>query len=103
MKNKTVNLGFDNVVMLDRIIAVTSAEAAPVKRLIREARKLNKLVDATAGRKTRAVIVSDSDHVILSSAQSDTITQRINESGLQNIDKSLTRILVPRGASRRKA
>lgn len=103
MKNKTVNLGFDNAVMLNRIISVTSAEAAPVKRLIREARKLNKLVDATAGRKTRTVIVSDSDHVILSSAQPGTITQRINESGFQNIDKPLTRILVPRGASRRKA
>ncbi len=103
MKNKTVNLGFDNVIMLDRIIAVTSAEAAPVKRLIREARKLNKLVDATAGRKTRTVIVSDSDHVILSSAQPGTITQRINESGFQNSDKSLTRALVPRSESRRKA
>ena len=79
MKNKTISLGFDNVIMLDRIISVTSAEAAPVKRLIREARKLNKLVDATAGRKTRTVIVSDSDHVILSSAQPGTIAQRINE------------------------
>ena len=79
MKNKTISLGFDNVIMLDRIISVTSAEAAPVKRLIREARKLNKLVDATAGRKTRTVIVSDSDHVILSSTQPGTIAQRINE------------------------
>lgn len=74
---EVLNLGFDNVVMMDRIIAVVKADAAPVRRLRQEARRQNKLVDATNGRKTRAVLVTDSDHVILSSMQPDTIAQRL--------------------------
>lgn len=72
-----VNLGFNNMVAVSRIVAVVSSDAAPIKRLIREAVKINKLIDATNGRRTRTVVITDSDHVILSSAQPDTFTQRI--------------------------
>ncbi len=72
-----VNLGFNNVVMRDRIVAIVSHDAAPVKRMKNLAKKNNKLIDATNGRRTRAVIITDSNHVILSSAQPETIAQRI--------------------------
>ena len=74
-----VNLGFNNIVMRDRIIAVVAPEAAPVKRMREEARRNRKLIDATHGRRTRAIVITDSDHVILSSAQPETIAQRITE------------------------
>ncbi len=74
-----VNLGFNNIVMRDKIVAVVSPEAAPVKRMREEARRNRKLIDATHGRRTRAIIITDSDHVILSSAQPETIAQRITE------------------------
>ena len=74
-----VNLGFNNIVMRDRIIAVVAPEAAPMKRMREEARRNRKLIDATHGRRTRAIVITDSDHVILSSAQPETIVQRIAE------------------------
>lgn len=74
-----VNLGFNNIVMRDRIVAVVAPEAAPVKRMREEARRNRKLIDATHGRRTRAIVITDSDHVILSSAQPETIAQRITE------------------------
>ncbi len=79
MGTRIANVGFDNVVMVDRAIAIVSAEAAPIKRLKDEARKSNKLVDATNGRKTRTVIVMDSDHIVLSGLQPQTIAQRIKQ------------------------
>ncbi len=74
-----VNVGFNNVVVLKRIIAVVNADVAPVKRLKEEARRQNKLIDVTNGRSTRAVIITDSNHVILSSIQPETVTQRIED------------------------
>lgn len=74
-----VNLGFNNIVMRDRIVAVVAPEAAPVRRMREEARRNRKLIDATHGRRTRAIVITDSDHVILSSAQPETIAQRITE------------------------
>lgn len=74
-----VNLGFNNIVMRDRIVAVVAPEAAPMRRMREEARRNRKLIDATCGRRTRAIIITDSDHVILSSAQPETIAQRIAE------------------------
>jgi regulator of extracellular matrix RemA (YlzA/DUF370 family) len=74
-----VNIGYNNVVVLNRIVSVVNADAAPVKRLKEEARRQNKLIDATNGRRTRAVIVTDSNHVILSSIQPETVTQRIED------------------------
>lgn len=74
--NKLIRLGFDNVVVRDKVVAVVAPDAAPIKRLKDEARRNNKLIDATSGRRTRAVIITESDHVILASVQPETIVQR---------------------------
>ena len=77
--SRVINVGFNNIVLRDRVVAVVAPEAAPIKRMREEARRNRKLIDATNGRRTRAVIITDSDHVILSSAQPETIAQRIGE------------------------
>lgn len=81
MSPKLVNVGFGNSVVAGRVIAVISPSAAPIKRLRDEARQERKLVDATQGRRTRSVIITDSNHVILSAIQSETIAQRFNPTG----------------------
>lgn len=78
MSIKMINIGFGNIVSANRIIAVISPESAPVKRIISEAREKGLLIDATYGRKTRAVIVTDSSHVILSAIQPETVANRFN-------------------------
>jgi hypothetical protein len=75
---KMINIGFGNIVSANRIIAVISPESAPVKRIISEARDKGLLIDATYGRKTRAVIIADSSHVILSAIQPETVANRFN-------------------------
>ena len=75
-----VNIGFDNAVAAERVIAVISAEPSPMKRLREAAGRHQKLIDATNGRRTRTVIVTDSDHVVLSSLQPETVVQRLAES-----------------------
>ena len=77
MSNILLNVGFGNVVASDRVVAVVTPGSAPVKRLKDHAKETGKLVDATQGRRTRAVIVTDSDHVILSAVAAETITQRL--------------------------
>ena len=77
MKSGLIKLGFNNVVVGDRIVAVVSANAAPIRRLKDAARESGRLVDATNGRRTRAVIITDSNHIILSSAQPETIVERM--------------------------
>ena len=74
-----INIGFNNAVSLRRIVAVVGPDAALVKRLKEEARRQNKLIDATNGRRTRAVIITDSDHVVLTSVQPETVAQRIED------------------------
>jgi len=74
---KLLNVGYGNLVMANRVIAVVTPNAAPVRRLREEARERGKLVDATQGRKTRSVIIADSDHVILSAVQAETLSQRL--------------------------
>ncbi len=76
-KTQVLNVGFENIVLLDRVVAVVSSETKPVKRLISESKNLRKVIDATEGRKTRSVVVTDSDHLILSSLKPQTITERI--------------------------
>ena len=73
-----INVGFGNVVSAARVIAVVTPGSSPIKRLRDEAEGRGKLIDATQGRKTRALIVTDSDHVILSALQVETITQRFS-------------------------
>lgn len=74
-----LNVGFDNAVATERIVAIVSADPSPVKRLRETAARHHKLIDATNGRRTRTVIVMDSDHVVLSSLQPGTVTQRLAE------------------------
>ena len=74
---KVVSLGFDNGVPASRIVCVANASASAMKRLREEARKSQRLVDVTNGRRTRTIVITDSAHVILSSLQAQTITQRI--------------------------
>ncbi|WAA13659.1 extracellular matrix/biofilm regulator RemA [Fervidibacillus halotolerans] len=73
---KFINIGFGNIVSADRIISIVSPESAPIKRLIQEARDRGTLIDATYGRRTRAVVIMDSDHIILSAVQPETVAQR---------------------------
>jgi regulator of extracellular matrix RemA (YlzA/DUF370 family) len=77
LNNLLLNIGFGNVVASERVVAIITPGSAPVKRLKDHARDTGKLVDATQGRRTRAVIVTDSDHVILSAVAAETITQRL--------------------------
>jgi regulator of extracellular matrix RemA (YlzA/DUF370 family) len=72
-----LNIGFGNAVVASRIVAVVSSQSAPIKRLREEAKRHNHLIDATAGRQTRSVIITDSDHVILSSVQVATLISRL--------------------------
>ena len=78
MTQKLVNVGFGNSVVSRRVVAIISPNAAPIKRLRDEAREDRRLIDATQGRKTRSVIITDSNHVILSAIQSETIAQRFS-------------------------
>ena len=76
MNIKLINIGFGNIVCANRIIAIVSPESAPIKRIIGEARERGELVDATYGRRTRAVIITDSGHIILSAIQPETVAHR---------------------------
>ena len=71
-----INIGFGNVVSANRVIAIVAPGSSPIKRMREEAGERGKLIDATQGRKTRAIIITDSDHIILSALQVETITQR---------------------------
>mgnify|MGYP001026328513 CR=1 FL=1 len=74
---KLINIGFGNMVSANRLVAIVSPESAPIKRIIQDARESGSLIDATYGRRTRAVIITDSDHVILSAVQRETVANRI--------------------------
>jgi extracellular matrix regulatory protein A len=76
MDNRILNVGFGNLVIAERVVAIVTPDSSPMKRLKDEARKANRLVDATHGRRTRSIIVLDSDHVILSAILAETIAQR---------------------------
>lgn len=79
MSIKLINIGFGNIVSANRIISIVSPESAPIKRIIQDARDRGSLIDATYGRRTRAVIVMDSDHVILSAVQPETVAHRLGD------------------------
>lgn len=85
---KLINIGFGNMVNSSRVVAIISPESAPVKRIIQEARDSRVLVDATYGRRTRAVIITDSDHVILSSLQPETVANRLDDSSSEEVDEN---------------
>ena len=74
---KLINIGFGNMLAATRIVAIVSPDSAPVKRLVQEAREQRRIIDATQGRRTRAVIVTDSDHVVLSAIAAEKLAQRL--------------------------
>lgn len=82
-----INIGFGNIVSADRVIAIVSPESAPIKRIIADTRNLNQLVDATYGRRTRAVIITDSGYVILSPLQPETVANRAMSSKKNNLSE----------------
>ena len=85
---KLINIGFGNMVSGDRLVAIVSPESAPIKRIVQEARERGMLVDATYGRRTRSVIITDSDHIILSALQAETLGNRAeNRDNNDNDDK----------------
>jgi len=75
---KLINIGFGNMVSANRIIAIVSPESAPIKRVIQKAKEKDMLIDATYGRRSRAVLISDSEHVILSPLQPETVANRLS-------------------------
>lgn len=84
MGNELINIGFGNVILASRVIAILAPDSAPMKRLKEEARNKGKLLDATHGRRTRAIIITDSDHIVLSAIQPETVAQRFTS---ENDDK----------------
>lgn len=84
---KLINIGFGNMVNASRVVAIISPESAPVKRIIQEARDSRVLVDATYGRRTRAVIITDSDHVVLSSLQPETVANRLDDGSSEEVSE----------------
>ncbi len=81
MNNKPVNIGYGNIVMTSKVVAVLSPDSAPMRRIREDAKERKMLIDATQGRKTRAIIITDSDHVILSAVQVETLIPRFSERG----------------------
>lgn len=84
---KLINIGFGNIVSANRLVAIVSPESAPIKRIIQDARDRGMLIDATYGRRTRAVIIMDSDHIILSAVQPVTVAHRLDDSDILEDDE----------------
>ncbi len=82
---KFINIGFGNMVSAGRIVAIAGPDSAPIKRLVQDAKEDNRVIDVSCGRRTRAVIITDSEHVILSAIQAETITNRLT--GLDSADE----------------
>ena len=85
---RLLNIGFGNMVSAERIVAIVSPESAPIKRIIQDVREKGELIDATYGRRTRAVIIMDSGHVILSAIQPETIAGRLSDKQTQSEEES---------------
>ena len=83
---KFINIGFGNMVAVDRVVALVAPDSAPIKRLIQDARDEGRVIDVSCGRRTRAVIVTDSEHVILSAIQAETIANRLENENLDDTD-----------------
>lgn len=81
-----VNVGFNNIVNAARVVSVISSDSAPAKRLIQDARDMGRVIDCTSGRKTRSVLITDSDHVILSAIQTETLSDRLSGNDTEDAD-----------------
>ena len=86
---KFINVGYGNMIAADRIITLTSPESAPIKRLVQDAKEAGRVIDVSCGRKTRAVIITDSDHVILSALQVEKVASRLEESIVGGADDEI--------------
>ncbi len=75
-----INVGYGNMIAVERIVTLTSPDSAPIKRLVQDAKEAGRVIDVSCGRKTRAVIITDSDHVILSALQVEKVASRLEES-----------------------
>ena len=84
---KLINIGFGNMVSANRLVAIVSPESAPIKRIIADARERGSLIDATYGRRTRAVIITASDHVILSAVQPETVANRLDDDDEEELEE----------------
>lgn len=84
---KLINIGFGNMVASGRLVAIVSPESAPIKRIIQDAKERGTLIDATYGRRTRAVLITDSDHVILSAVQPETVANRMSDDLQEDADE----------------
>ena len=80
---KFINIGFGNMVCADRVVAIVSPDSAPIKRLIQDAREAGRVIDVSCGRRTRAVIITDSEHVILSAIGAETIANRMDDTSYE--------------------
>ena len=83
---KFINIGFGNMVAAERIVTIVSPDSAPVKRLIQDAKDSGRVIDVSCGRRTRSVIITDSEHVILSAIQSETIANRVDNMDMDDDD-----------------
>ena len=81
-----INIGFGNMVAAERIVTIVSPDSAPVKRLIQDAKDSGRVIDVSCGRRTRAVIVTDSEHIILSAIQAETIANRLDVTDTENTE-----------------
>ena len=86
---KFINIGFGNMVAADRVVALASPESAPIKRLIQSAKDDGRAIDVTCGRRARAVIITDSEHVILSAIQTETIANRLEGDSTDTTDEEM--------------
>ena len=86
---KFINIGFGNMVSANRIVAIAGPDSAPIKRLIQDAKDAGRVIDVSCGRKTRAVIITDSDHVILSALQVEKVATRLEDNSLSAPDDAL--------------
>ncbi len=83
---KFINIGFGNMVSAGRIVAIACPDSAPIKRLVQDAKEDDRVIDVSCGRRTRAVIITDSDHVILSAIQAETITNRLASDDIEDVE-----------------
>ncbi|MCI9263026.1 MAG: DUF370 domain-containing protein [Oscillospiraceae bacterium] len=86
---KLVNIGFGNMISAQRLVSVIGPDSAPVKRMIQEAREAGELIDATYGRRTRAVLIMDSGHIVLSALQPETVSARISGKEIETSEEEL--------------
>lgn len=84
---KLINIGFGNIVSAGRLISIVSPDSAPIKRMVQESRDSGTLIDATYGRKTRAVLIMDSSHIILSALQPETVAARLSGKGNERMEE----------------